>query len=109
MRLLVLFLILILGVGAAPPKSAKPLLGDATKGVTTFARCKSCHNITSGDTKFGPSLKGLFKKAKLKTGEPVNEETVQHVIDEGVGSMPPYGSILKPQEKADLMAYLKTL
>lgn len=109
MRFLALVLILLTGAAAAPPKSVKPLVGDAKKGMATFVRCKSCHNITSGDTKFGPSLNGLFKKAKLKTGEPVTEDSVQHVINEGVGSMPPYGSILKPQEKADLMAYLKTL
>jgi mono/diheme cytochrome c family protein len=83
---------------------------DAAKGKATFQqRCAVCHNADSDEKKMGPGLKGLFKKAKLTSGKPVNEANVRAKIDEGGNGMPPYKEMLNAQQKDDVVAYLKTL
>jgi mono/diheme cytochrome c family protein len=57
----------------------------------------------------GPSLKGLFHRAKMENGQRVTEETVRAQIATGGRQMPHYQDILSDQEKDDLIAWLKTL
>lgn len=84
--------------------------GDAAKGKEVFEQCSVCHNADSTDVKIGPGLKGLFKKDKLSTtGKPVNDANVLEKINEGGNGMPAYKDILSDKEKADVIAYLKTL
>jgi len=83
--------------------------GTAAKGKEVFDQCSVCHNADSTDKKIGPGLKGLFKHDKLVNGKPVNDANVRAKIDEGGNGMPAYKDILSDQEKADLLAYLKTL
>lgn len=83
--------------------------GDATKGKEVFEQCSVCHNADSTEKKMGPGLKGLYKKAKLSNGKPVNDASVRAFIDAGGNGMPSYESILSADEKANLIAYLKTL
>jgi mono/diheme cytochrome c family protein len=56
-----------------------------------------------------PSLKGLFKKEKLTSGKKSTELNVRAKIEQGGNGMPPYRDMLTDREKADLIAYLKTL
>ena len=84
--------------------------GDAKKGKMVFAEnCDMCHNADSTEVKVGPGLKGLFKRAKLGTGKAVNEANVLNVINNGGDTMPPLGEALKPADKDNVIAYLKTL
>ena len=84
--------------------------GDPKKGKAVFEEnCSMCHNADSTEVKVGPGLKGLFKRAKLGTGKAVNEANVLSVINNGGDSMPPLGDQLKPADKDNLIAYLKTL
>ena len=83
--------------------------GDVAKGKVVFEACAPCHNIDSDARKMGPSLKGLFHKAKLENGNKVTEETVRSQINTEGKQMPHYQDILSDQEKDDLIAYLKTL
>lgn len=83
--------------------------GDAEKGKETFEQCGACHNTDTDEKKMGPSLKGLFKKDKLTNGKKVSEATVKEVIDKGGNGMPPYEELLSPEEKANIIAYVKTL
>ncbi len=83
--------------------------GDAKKGKEAFEQCSACHDVESGEKKMGPSLKGLYKKAKLSNGKAVNDANVQSMIDQGGNGMPPYADMLNATEKADLIAYLKTV
>jgi cytochrome c2 len=84
--------------------------GDAKKGKMVFEEnCSMCHNSDSTEAKVGPGLKGLFKRAKLGTGKPVNDANVLNVINNGGDTMPPLGDALKPAEKDNVIAYLKTL
>jgi len=93
----------------AGPKTVKPKAGDAAKGKEVFAQCAPCHNDTSVEKKAGPGLKGLFHRAKLSSGKPVTEENVLARINAGGDGMPPYKDLLSEKERADLLAYLKTL
>jgi len=79
------------------------------KGKEVFDQCAVCHNSDNDEKKIGPSLKGLFKKAKLKNGKPVNDANVLKIVNEGGGGMPMYADTLSDEEKKNLLAFLKTL
>jgi cytochrome c len=84
--------------------------GDAAKGKAVFTdNCSVCHNSDSAEVKMGPGLKGLFKRAKLNSGKPVNDANVLGQINDGGNGMPPYKDVISDGEKADVMAFLKTL
>jgi cytochrome c len=84
--------------------------GDAAKGKEVFEQCSVCHNSDSTEVKMGPGLKGVFKKAKMtSTGQPVTEANILKKISEGGNGMPSYGDILSAEEKANVIAFLKTL
>jgi cytochrome c len=84
--------------------------GDAAKGKEVFEQCSVCHNSDSTERKMGPGLKGLFTKPKLEsTGKPPTEANVLEKINEGGNGMPSYKDMLTDVEKANLIAYLKTL
>lgn len=83
--------------------------GNAAKGKMLFEQCSGCHATDSDEVIVGPSLKGLFKRAKLKNGKPVNDANVREMISNGGNGMPPFGDSLSAQDKSDIIAYLKTL
>ena len=84
--------------------------GDAAKGKEVFDQCSVCHNSDSTEVKMGPGLKGLFKKEKMtSTGKPVTEANILMKINEGGNGMPSYKDILSDAEKANVIAFLKTL
>jgi len=83
--------------------------GDPAKGKEVFEQCAVCHNADSEEKKMGPGLKGLFKREKMVNGKKPTESNVLEKINEGGNGMPPYKDMLSDQEKADLIAYLKTL
>ena len=96
----------MLGLAVVPAKAAAP---DAKKGMEVFEQCAVCHNADSTEKKMGPGLKGLYKKAKLNNGKPVSDASVKALINAGGNGMPPYADVLSDAERADLIAYLKTL
>ena len=96
-------------LAAALMAQDKKKAGDAAKGKDVFDQCSVCHNTDSDDVKVGPSLKGLFKHGKLKNGKPVNEANVREMINMGGNGMPSYSDLLSDEEKANVIAYLKTL
>src|ERR1017187_7560392 len=98
--------VMILGFAALAPAQKK---GDAAKGKEVFEQCAVCHNVDTDEKKIGPSLKGLYKKAKLKNGKPVTDENVLKVINAGGNGMPSYTDTLSDEEKKDVLAYLKTI
>lgn len=83
--------------------------GDAAKGKEVFDQCSVCHNADSAEVKMGPGLKGLYKKGKLASGKPVNDANVLGQLNAGGNGMPAYKDILSDAEKANVIAYLKTL
>jgi len=97
------------GLLAAGTSFAADKPGDAKKGKEVFDQCSVCHNTDNDEKKIGPSLKGLFKHAALKNGKKVTDESVKAMINAGGNGMPSYSDLLSEAEKADVIAYLKTL
>ncbi len=83
--------------------------GDVAKGKEAFEQCAICHNVDNDEKKMGPSLKGLFKRAKLASGKPVNDANVLAQINAGGNGMPAYADMLSADDKANILAYLHTL
>jgi cytochrome c2 len=104
----ILFPVLALTAALALPAAAQKK-GDAGKGKEVFEQCGVCHSATTDAKKMGPSLKGLYKKAVLKNGKKVTDASVTEAVNKGGNGMPPFEEILSADEKANLLAYLKTL
>jgi mono/diheme cytochrome c family protein len=106
-----LSLLLAASLAFGQDKQGKGGAGVAAKGKEVFeSNCSVCHNADSTETKVGPGLKGLFKRATLNNKKKVSDATVLEMINMGSDSgMPPYMDMLTAAEKADVIAYLKTL
>jgi cytochrome c2 len=98
--------VLVFGLAAVAPAQKK---GDAAKGKEVFEQCAVCHNVDTDEKKVGPSLKGLFKRDKLKNGGKATDQNVLAIINKGGNGMPSYSELLSDQEKADVIAYLHTI
>ena len=100
----------VLLFGCVSASAQKKAAGDAAKGKEVFDQCGICHNADSAERKMGPGLKGLFKKGKLESdGKPATEANILQKINDGGNGMPSYKDTLSDAEKANLIAYLKTL
>ena len=97
--------------------------GDAGRGKTLFARCSACHAVTE-QNKVGPHLSGVFgrtagtaagarySKAMTASGMTWDEPTLDAFLAEPTRALP--GTTMSarlpnPQDRADVIAYLKTL
>jgi cytochrome c len=105
---------------AAPPMPK----GTAAAGEKVFAQCKTCHVAEAGVNRVGPSLYGLvgrhsgivagykYSAANLKSGVVWNEATLYKYLEAPMKFMPgtkmAFGGLKKPQDRADVIAYLKT-
>src|SRR4051794_14636975 len=85
--------------------------GDPEKGNEIFdEQCAACHNAYTEERKKGPGLKFLFVRDKLEsTGKPPTEAAVLDKIDKGGKGMPPFKGSFSETDRADLLAYPKTL
>lgn len=100
------------------------LTGDATKGEQVFAVCKTCHVAEAGVNRVGPSLWGVvgrkagtianfkYSPANKNSGLVWTEdqlftylEAPQKVVK---GTYMAYAGLKPAQDRADLIAYLKT-
>ena len=98
-----------IGIGMAADEKPAKGAGDAAKGKEIAEQCGACHAFEGDEKKMGPSLAGLFKKDKLKNGAKVTDAAVKKVINEGGNGMPAYADMLSDEEKAHVLAFLKTL
>lgn len=105
MRVLIGGLAALVLLTLAAEKSA-----DAGKGKAIFEKqCATCHHATSAEKKLGPGLKGLYRKRKMQNGQKPTDQNVLARLDKGGGGMPSFKELLNAEEKAHLLAYLKTL
>ncbi len=100
------------------PVDEKPLAGDAKRGENIFwnhpvAACKICHMLKSQGSTVGPALDGIAAKRDeaylIQALLEPNAKLAEGFEKLGVSPMPPLGLILKPQELADVKAFIQTL
>lgn len=107
-------------VGAA--QAAGPA-GDTAKGKTVFARCAACHDLNTGVVRMGPSLKGVVGRkaggtanysysAAMKGKDVVwNDQTLDALLTAPMKYVPgtrmAFPGLSNPQDRANLIAYLK--
>jgi cytochrome c len=120
MRLLAVFRVALLValLSCAPALAAD---GNADRGGEIYTRCLACHTLAHN--RVGPRHCGLFGRkagtvphyayssAMKKYGVTWNEETLDRFIENPMKTVPGtkmgYAGIKDPQERADLIAYLK--
>ncbi len=97
--------------------------GDPAKGKTVYARCAACHDLNTGATRLGPSMKGIVgrkagsvagfayspaMKAKAVTW---NAQALDAYLAAPAKYIPgnrmPFAGLPNAQDRADLIAYLK--
>lgn len=109
-------------VGAAAT-TASAAGADPAKGKTVFARCVACHDLNTGKTLLGPSLKGVmgrksgsvanFAYSPAMKGKAVtwNASTLDAFLTAPMKYVPgtrmPFAGIPNAQDRADLIAYLQ--
>ena len=71
--------------------------------------CWICHNdyTIKADPKAAPTLRDLYKRPKLMSGRPVNDDTVAAQIRDGSAQMPGFRATFNDKDMADLLAYLR--
>lgn len=100
--------------------------GDAAAGEKVFLKCKACHENEKGVNKVGPTLKGIVgrktasvegfnyseaMKAKGAAGQVWDEATLTSYLPDPKAWVPgtkmAFGGLKKPEEVANVIAYLK--
>lgn len=115
---------LMIGAACALAPLAADAAGDATKGKTLYeTNCSSCHGTSGkGDGPVGVALQPAprdftvadFKFDTDKDGKPGTDVDLTNVITNGAAAyggspmMAPWGH-LSPQDRADIVAYIRTL
>ena len=96
--------------------------GDAERGAQIYQRCLACHSLEYNRS--GPRHCGLFgrpagslagydySRAMKAAGMIWDEATLDRFLENPLKAVPgtkmAYAGVKKPQERADLIAYLKT-
>jgi cytochrome c len=113
---------------AAPAPTAAvtyaSLTGDAAKGEKVFAQCKACHVAEEGKNRVGPSLWAVvgrtagtipgfnYSKANKESGVTWTEDVLFTYLEAPQKFMPgtrmAFAGLKNPQDRADVIAYLKT-
>lgn len=114
---------------AAPPFDYAAYVADAARGERVAGKCKACHTFGSGEpNRVGPNLWAIVNapvghiagfaysdanKAYKATHPTWNEEALFSFLDNPRREMPgtkmQFNGIRDPKERADLIAWLKTL
>lgn len=100
------------------------LTGDPTRGQKLFAQCRTCHVVEPGVNRVGPSLHGIvgrkagtvpnyqYSAANKNSGITWTEDQLFPYLENPRKFMPgtkmSYAGMRDPQQRADLIAYLKT-
>lgn len=111
-------------IGLASAASAQALpKGNPAKGQTLFAQCKICHSLDAGKNGVGPSLKGIMgtkaaavpgytfsagmKKSAITWTPATLSEFLTAPMKKVPGTKMAFAGLSKPQDRADIIAYLQ--
>lgn len=113
---------ILLTVSGAGLANAQPA-GDPVRGKTVYARCAACHDLNTGATRLGPSLKGVVGRT---SGTMPNFNYSQAMKDKAVtwdaasldaylagparyvpGNRMAFPPLANAQDRADLIAFLQ--
>ena len=113
--------LLALAIASSSTTAAHAGDGDVTRGETVYQRCLACHSLAAN--RVGPRHCGLFGRkagtapgyqysaAMKKYGVTWDEARIDHFIENPLKVVPGtkmgYAGVKDPQERADLIAYLK--
>jgi cytochrome c len=98
--------------------------GDAVKGKRVFMRCQACHTLVAGQHRMGPSIANLFgQKAGAAAGftrysnalKEADFVWTEAALDQWLaspkaflpGNKMPFAGLPNPQDRKDLLAYLR--
>lgn len=109
---------------AAPAVTLASLTGNAANGEKVFGQCRACHVAEAGVNRVGPSLWGLigrtagsiagfkYSPANKNSGLVWSEEQLFTYLEAPQKTIPgtymAFAGLKKPQDRADVIAYLKT-
>jgi cytochrome c len=115
----------VTGQAPAAPVALASLTGDAAKGKTVFARCAPCHSIEPEKNGLGPTLHAIvgskagdvpgfnFSPATKASGIVWDDEKLYAYLEDPKKLIPnnkmSFAGLKTPQDRADVIAYLKTL
>jgi cytochrome c len=107
-----------------PPFEEVYAAADAVAGEALFRNCQSCHSLEAGKNMTGPSLHGVvgravdtaqdyaYSGALEKVVDVWTPEHIYHFIENPRGYAPgtkmTYAGMRKPEDRANLIAYLAT-
>ena len=116
--------ITLLALLALPAAAFAQDAGDPAKGEKVFAQCKACHVAEAGKNRVGPSLWAVigrtagsiagfnYSKANKESGVTWSEDVLFTYLEAPAKFMPgtrmAFGGLKNPQDRADVIAYLKT-
>jgi cytochrome c len=99
--------------------------GDAEHGKSVFRQCTVCHSAKPGENRVGPSLAGIigekagevpgfnFSKAMKNSGIVWNDKTLDEYLEHPQkvvkGTRMAFPGLKNKKDRADVIAYLKTL
>lgn len=106
------------------PAFAQMPAGNAANGAKVFVQCKTCHVTTAGVNRIGPSLHAVvgrkagtvpkynYSAANKNSGAVWTEAKLFTYLENPRKAMPgtkmSFAGLKKPQDRADVIAWLKT-
>ena len=117
--------VMLLAAAPLPARAdSNPAGGDPANGEKLFRQCKACHTVEAGKNRVGPTLHGLFgrKAGTVESFANYSEGLKVSGIQWSAATLDPYladpkavipdsrmafAGVAKPEDRADLIAYLE--